>query len=117
MGGEIFNTTESGDTATEAFTKARDQARYDYGHAGYTGTIAEKEEFVVCECPKGMSVGIFVRLLEAGGGTTAMDMLSDDQAEVVRAAMKVFDDKWGPAVCVPHPDEPDKFTFCGIASS
>jgi len=30
-------------TPQEAFDKARAQARHEYGHNGYTGTIAEKD--------------------------------------------------------------------------
>lgn len=115
MGGEAFRDTVTGKTAQAAFDATREQALYDFGHAGYTGTIGEKTEFVVCECPEGMAVGVFVRLIESYKPDLAM--LSGDQAEAVKTAMKVFNDKWGPAVCVPHPDDPEKFTFCGVASS
>ena len=30
-------------TGAQAFGEAQEQARYEYGHAGYTGTIAEVE--------------------------------------------------------------------------
>ena len=45
MGAEIFTTTAKGKTATEAFGTAQTDARYNYGHGGYTGSIAEKGGF------------------------------------------------------------------------
>ena len=49
MGGEQFSVWETGKTAKEAFAGAVSEAQYDHGHAGYTGTIAEKSEFVMIE--------------------------------------------------------------------
>ena len=45
MGACDFTTLSSGGTASGAFNAAVEQAQYDYGHAGYTGTIAEKDDF------------------------------------------------------------------------
>ena len=42
MGAERFETESNGKDLDEAFTRAVDAAFYDYGHAGYTGTICEK---------------------------------------------------------------------------
>ncbi len=36
--------------AKDAFHRAQEQAYYDYGHGGYTGTIAEKKSFRMVEC-------------------------------------------------------------------
>jgi hypothetical protein len=46
MGATDFLHYATGRTAEEAFEAAREEALYDYGHSGYTGTIAEKYEFV-----------------------------------------------------------------------
>ena len=43
MGGEIFYTKQKGSSANDAFQKAKQEAQYEYGHGGYTGTIAEKD--------------------------------------------------------------------------
>jgi hypothetical protein len=48
MGGTTFQCTAHGKDVAEAFNAAREQALYDYGHAGYTGTIAEKHDWVMC---------------------------------------------------------------------
>lgn len=42
MGGTNFGCYAEGKTPEEAKQKAVQQAEYDYGHSGYTGTIAEK---------------------------------------------------------------------------
>lgn len=47
MGSTSFSNTVEGRTADEAFRKAVDHARHEHGHGGYTGTIAEKSDFVM----------------------------------------------------------------------
>lgn len=51
MGGEQFVTFAEGENAQIAFRNAVDQAQYDYGHAGYTGTIAEKPSVEMRDTP------------------------------------------------------------------
>lgn len=49
MGAQTFiDYTEGADVRT-AFQAAIDEARYGYGHRGYTGTIAEKDDYVVID--------------------------------------------------------------------
>lgn len=45
MGATDFSTTSSAKTAQLAFRKAQEEARYEDGHGGYTGTIAEVSSF------------------------------------------------------------------------
>jgi len=45
MGAEYFGILIEKKDATKAFSEASEQARYDHGHSGYTGTIAEKIGF------------------------------------------------------------------------
>lgn len=47
MGAETFMVKGKGKNAAEAFETAREKAFYDYGHAGYTGSIAEKHSFTM----------------------------------------------------------------------
>jgi len=42
MGAEDFSIGALGKTAEDAFSRAIEDARYEHGHGGYTGTIAEK---------------------------------------------------------------------------
>lgn len=98
MGAETFSITKSGKTAKAAFKDAVEQAEYDFGHAGYTGTIAEKDSFVMIALPLG----------EASPYAHAEKLISENDDRI--------DDKWGPAGCIKFPNE-DKFLFFGWASS
>lgn len=103
MGASEFITKSCGQTAKEAFSRAVEKARYDYGHAGYTGTIAEKNSFVVISVPHGENPRDF-----------ANKLLDSDDPRV--------DDKYGPAGCVElgpsHKVEKEKeYLFFGWASS
>lgn len=86
MGGDTFTTASWGKTALEAFRKAVEQAEYDYGHAGYTGTIAEKPSFVMIDLPPFKDPT-----------DLADELILDDDERV--------SDKWGPAGCIEIPKE------------
>lgn len=45
MGAEDFIVSAKGKTAEKAFAAAQEEARYESGHGGYTGTIAEVSSF------------------------------------------------------------------------
>ena len=47
MGAMGFITTAKGRTAKEAFRAAVEDARHWNGHGGYTGTVAEKSDFIM----------------------------------------------------------------------
>ena len=103
MGADQFHNRISAKTAREAFTSLVEEARYEHGHGGYTGTIAEKNDFKMVSVPAGRAPLDFI--------DEAMD---DDQG--------FWDDKYGPAACVdagPDPKDPSKhiFHFFGWASS
>ena len=51
MGAHEFAATAFGRTPAEAFRRAVQEARDYYGSGGYTGTIAEKHEFVIIHPP------------------------------------------------------------------
>ena len=96
MGAEQFWHQAEGNTPKEAFHKAREEACYDHGHSGYTGTIAEKDDYVMIEVPEGKNPAEYADEL----------MEKDDQR---------IDDKWGPAGCIKV--EENKYLFFGWASS
>jgi hypothetical protein len=98
MGACDFATVGRGKTAAEAFKSIVDDARYEYGHGGYTGTIAEKHDFKLCK-PQ-----------------------STERSEIFREAQDYdawerlgVHDKWGPAGCFQL--GPDEWLFFGMAPS
>jgi len=96
MGAEVFFNRSSGENAEEAFNKAVEQACYDFGHSGYTGTIAEKDSYVLIRLPAGSDP------------TQYADELLDACDERVN-------DKWGPAGMFDLGD--GEYFFFGVASS
>lgn len=102
MGASEFTSSATGKTAQEAFGKAIDEARYESGHGGYTGTIAEKSGFRMVVPKEGEDPG------------DCIDRCFRDESHF-------FQDKWGPAGCIDAGEgkEPGtrKFLFFGWASS
>lgn len=96
MGGQIFSSVGKGKTIDEAFRASVESAKYEYGHGGYTGTIAEKHGYVLVSVPTGQEPKAYAKsLLEA-----------HDE--------RVYD-KWGPAVAVELRE--GEWLFFGLASS
>lgn len=106
MGACDFRVSVFGETAGKAFREAVQQAQYNRGHSGYTGTIAEKETFVMIPFDK-------------EGGITAAHKLA---SELIERGDDRIDDKWGPAGCieigsVDGQGPLKKYLFFGWASS
>jgi hypothetical protein len=81
-----------------AFNDAVDKARYDHGHAGYTGTIAEKCGYVVL---------------------SDKPMLREEAARFVHEKID-GNDKWEPAYACAYSEDGKKvdgWVFFGWASS
>ncbi len=108
MGAEEFYVVAEGSTAQDAFTKAVEQAQYDHGHGGYTGTIAEKDEFEIFTPPEGFAPEQLV--------AWARDDNTDHlHGELVQRVLDLIDSKWSAAACVKLSD--NSFAFFGLASS
>ncbi|MGW5267165.1 hypothetical protein ACWEQ4_00805 [Rhodococcus sp. NPDC003994] len=98
MGAVDFTASAAGKTVEEAFAAATEQARYDYGHAGYTGTIAEKHSFTVIErTPQD----------PAAAAELAWKLIDDDDPRI--------HNKWGPAGAIAVTE--NRWLFFGFASS
>lgn len=83
MGSVDFETYATGKTPKEAFASAVEQALYEHGHEGYTGTIAEKNGFTIITPPntwKGREMEYAQKLLE------------EEDSRI--------SNKWGPAGCI-----------------
>jgi hypothetical protein len=84
MGAVDFTIYQDGTDVARAFRDALEEARYQYGHRSYTGTIAEKEDYwVVTDTPLSM----------ADAEVLAGQIMSEDGHPV--------QDKWGPPVPSP----------------
>ncbi|MCY0931153.1 hypothetical protein OTB20_34225 [Streptomyces sp. H27-H1] len=84
MGAITFFEVAAGDDAAEAFNEKRNEAQHEHGCGGDSGTIAEKDDYVVFDEP---------RRSEAFAIKRAHDL--------VNAGDPRIDDKWGPAGALP----------------
>lgn len=112
MGADNFQVRvrASGDThMAAAFRSAVDDARYENGHRGYTGTIAEKTRAVIIELPHGITAGAYIEAL--WDGETPPEGVSRAKFGADCAAIE---DKWGPAGAIRDGDD---WVFFGWASS
>ncbi len=109
MGAATFRDSGTGKSAKEVFHELKEEAAYEFGHGGYTGTIAEKHSFREFTPPKGMSVQEFINAIEDYDDEED----NKDVPSEVKRAWAVYDDKWGPAVCV---KDGDRYIFFGWAS-
>lgn len=115
-------------TIGAAFSACRSDAAWEYGHGGYTGTIAEKTDFVKFPLPEGWTAREFIEAV-ATGWMLAEEMagcreIDPDSAPVrlreqighlaFAKAVRTYDDKWGPALAV---EDEKRFYFAGMASS
>jgi hypothetical protein len=90
MGAWLDSRTGYGKTAGEAFRQAHDQAAWEEGHGGYTGSIAEKHDASIFACPtspKGtkMKASKFKALI-----IDAMELSSEEELDREEADAKRF---------------------------
>ena len=83
MGAQTFEEYGWGKTPKEAFQQAHQEACHEYGNRGYTGSIAEKDDFVLISVPKEW---------KDTPEEYAYHLLDEEDNRI--------DDKWGPAGCV-----------------
>lgn len=124
MGATQFSVVATGDTAADAFSSARQEALWEHGHGGYTGTIAEKTDFTVFDLPERVGRKDFFEALRNTDGDDGyfhqlVDWLGTD---VALNLFRTYDNKWGPAVAFSVPLKMDdgttapRWLFCGWAS-
>lgn len=94
MGAAEFSCSAKGKTAEEAFDNAVSDAQYESGHGGYTGTIADKDEFTLVRPHQDETISECIARHE-----------EDD----------TFGDRWGPAGCIEIGTR--EWLFFGWASS
>jgi hypothetical protein len=114
MGASEFSVISVGKDADEAFTRAKEAAFYDFGHSGYTGSIAEKPSFIIL--PRAESIGYeeiedrFMRddddwcLAHWPKRYTSSEAMAPDTFNVV----EIYQDKWDDCFAVKLTDEERK---------
>lgn len=107
MGASSFIVEASGKTVNAAFARATEQARYERGHGGYTGTIAEKNAFTLITIPASYTPAREQdRTDERRPAAYADHLINEDDDRVCN--------KWGPAGAIDLGGE--KWLFFGWAS-
>lgn len=105
MGAEFFIRRGTGHSAETVFKELKSQAQYDHGHSGYTGTIAEKDSFIMLESP------VIKAAYNTVGDWIGVSAYIEDEYwndDKIR-------DKWGPAGCIQLSEK--EWVFFGWASS
>jgi hypothetical protein len=109
MGASTFYNQTTGTNARELFNNEVEEARYENGNGGYTGTIAEKSDYTMSVKPDEIPAHVWIDMVEDfDEGDTDQEYYSK-----LRQDFRTYDDKWGDALCVPTKDG---FIFCGWAS-
>ncbi|MGW0731697.1 hypothetical protein [Streptomyces sp. NPDC002851] len=84
MGAVDFFTIATGDNLETAFKTVREQAAWDHGHSGYTGTVAEKDKVTLINEPQRSEEDATLR---------AEELINNDDPRV--------SSKYGPAGALP----------------
>jgi hypothetical protein len=117
MGATTFFTYSHGRNVGEAFRQAQDEARYENGHGGYTGTIAEKPGAVTLDLPPRVTVHTFqskiygaenaICEIESKGDEYGYKATAKDRADLrwliehfggeyqAKRIVRQYHDKWG----------------------
>jgi hypothetical protein len=135
MGACEFEVYSTGETVHQAYLDAVGNARHEWGHGGYTGTIAEKNGFKVFDIGH-MDIADFQRIIGQCIDPENKAMMDSNKAMseewvnkgienfrtlaqaagIVTAAriVEAYEDKWGPAVAIRYSE--NIWFFTGWAS-
>lgn len=107
MGACDFECSGKGKTASEAFESLVEDARYQHGHGGYTGTIAEKTSFKMIGIPDSFKL--------SHEGKSEREVASLYAEHLMEVCDPRINDKWGDAGCIKVVE--GEYLFFGFASS
>jgi hypothetical protein len=82
MGAQPFMARNKGADVAEAFSVAVREAEHEYGHAGYTGSVAEKDSYIE---------------IAVQGTPISYENATRLAGQLIDAGDPRIDDKWGPA--------------------
>ena len=123
MGASEYMNVGKGKTAKVAFDKVAENARWNHGHGGYSGTIAEKYSMVEFPRPKGMRRLTVIQAVRDLGrigfdddGNAQTDKVQAKYPKLPIAKMfEGYDDKWGASLGIEL--KTGEYLFAGWASS
>ena len=123
MGASEYMNVAKGKTAQVAFDKLVEQAQWEHGHGGFSGTIAEKYSIVLFPRPKGMrratvlkAVRDLGRMQYDGDGNMQTASVQAKYPKLDIAWMsEVYEDKWGASLGIEL--RKGEYLFAGWASS
>jgi hypothetical protein len=96
MGATVFIERIRANSVNSAFASAREQARDEIDDDdGYTGTILEKDSFIMIPLPNGADADMYIR-----------ELIENNDSRI--------DDKWGAAGCIQLSE--NEYVFFGWAS-
>ena len=110
MGAETFYEITKEKDCSTAFSDLREQACYEHGHGGYTGTIAEKDGYTMSNKPNDIDADTWIDMIHN------FDFQDKEQKhyKILKKDYQIYDDKWGDALCI---QLDNGYIFCGWASS
>lgn len=100
MGADNFQTFALGKTPGIAFDRAVAEAQYQYGHGGYTGTIAEKNGFKLAGEINTFHIDKLEDCFWVAINGERLGKIPAPIREMVVKFAPIYEDKWGPAVCL-----------------
>jgi hypothetical protein len=109
MGAQSFYNRVKSTNASVSFSEEVEQACYDYGNDGYTGTIAEKDSYTESSKPSQIGADEWIDLLEGFDDSNR----GQEHFRELRRDATIYHDKWGDALCI---KTKTGFIFCGYAS-
>ena len=109
MGAEHFvHYVATDKSADDTFVDLVREASYNFGHSGYTGTIAEKDDYIMVTMPT------FPQTVEEATDFAEQVIGLGSTGNESEYFDPHIDDKWGPAGCI---KTSDGYVFFGWASS
>tara|TARA_R110000751_G_C13550320_1_gene456231 strand:- start:201 stop:572 length:372 start_codon:yes stop_codon:yes gene_type:complete len=123
MGADQYMNAGKGKTAQVAFDKVTENARWNHGHGGYSGTIAEKYSMVEFPRPKGTRRATVIQAVRDLGsigfdadGNPKTDKVQAKYPKLSIAKMfDVYDSKSGPSLAIEL--KTGEYLFAGWASA
>ncbi len=104
MGATDFYQVAVGKDVRAAFSMAQEEARYEYGNCGYTGSVAEKSGYRFIQAPTGCRAGVGV-LVDwiSHACCDELQLVPKQYRSWAKQFAAAYEDKWGKALALELP--------------